>query len=76
MAQVGTSAKLAAKQDDMYPECRCDGQPVWVARTETESFILECPNSAAMCTQAECEAEYGGVCPYCTDGTVAASANR
>ena len=76
MAQVGTSAKLATKQDEMYPECRCDGQPVLLAEFETDSFVAPCPDNAAMCTQAECEAAYFGICPYCTDGTVAFSSNR
>ena len=39
-----------------------DGQELDIA--------IPCPNSAAMCTQAECEAAYDGICPYCTDDNI------
>ena len=42
--------------ETMYPECRCDGVRVQYFTNLNDVAPIECPNGAAMCTQAECEA--------------------
>ena len=74
MAQVSASAKQFV--DGPAPVCRCNGMVVFVSNDGNNTYAVPCPNGADMCTQAECEDAYDGICPYCTDENVAESVNR
>ena len=73
-AQVAATTEAG---EPLYADCTCGGQVAYYQEggAGNGGTKVPCPNGDAVCTQAQCEAEYTGLCPYCTDANIGADAD-
>jgi hypothetical protein len=73
-AQVAATTEVG---EPLYDACTCGGQVAYFqdGGAMAVGTPVPCPNGDAACTQAQCEAEYTGLCPYCTDLNINADAD-